>query len=501
MSQEKLDLLKERLLEISDIHAANNLMFWDQQTHMPDGGAPYRARQMGTLSRIAHEKAVDPELGKLLDDLGPYGESLDYDSNDASLIRLARRQYDENTRVPSDFLAKIIQHFGDTYQVWTQARPENDFAKVVPYLEQTLDYSREFAEFFPHDHIADPLIDQSDYGMKAETIRTTFAELREALVPLVQGITDQDAPDDSCLHQEFPTERQLSFGLRLGEQFGYDLKNGRQDLTHHPFEVKISTGDVRITTRTKDNDLSEALFSTLHETGHALYEQGCADSLDGTPLNQGTSSGVHESQSRLWENVIGRSLPFWEHFYPAIQAEFPEQLGDVSLDTFYRAINKVQRSLIRTDADEVTYNLHVMIRFDLELAMLEGTLAVKDLRDAWNARYVSDLGIEPPDDRDGVLQDVHWFSGFIGGAFQGYTLGNIMCLQFYDAALKAQPNIPAEIQHGKFNTLHNWLRDNIYQHGSKFTADEILSRVTGNPLTIDPYINYLRAKFGELYTL
>ena len=501
MSQEKLTELKARLLEISDLHAAADLLFWDQQTYMPEGGSAYRSRQLGTLTRIAHEKAIDPEIGTMLDELQPFGESLDYDSDEASLIRLARRQYDDNTRVPADFLAKANQHFGDTYAAWTEARPANDFARMTPYLEQTLEYSREFAQFFPHDHIADPLIDVSDYGMKAESIRTIFAELREALVPLVQAITSQDAPDDSFLHQSFPVDQQLTFGLGIGEQFGYDLSRGRQDLTHHPFEVKISTGDVRITTRTKEDDLTEALFSTLHETGHALYEQGCAADLDGTPLNQGTSSGVHESQSRLWENVIGRSRAFWEHYYKALQAEFPEHLGDVSLDSFYRAINKVQRSLIRTDADEVTYNLHVMIRFDLELQMLEGSLAVKDLRDAWNARYKSDLGIEPPEDKDGVLQDVHWYAGFIGGAFQGYTLGNIMCLQFYDASLKAQPNIPADIRHGKFDTLHNWLKDSIYQHGSKFTADELLNRVTGRSLTIEPYIKYLRAKFGELYTL
>ncbi len=501
MSQEKLAELKERLLEISDLYSAADLLFWDQQTYMPEGGAVYRSRQLGALTRIAHEKAIDPKIGTMLDELQPYGESLEYDSDEASLIRLARRQYDNNTRVPADLLAKANQHFGDTYAAWTEARPANDFTRMIPYLEQTLEYSREFAQFFPHDHIADPLIDISDYGMKAESIRTIFVELREALVPLVQAITSQDAPDDSFLHRTYPIDQQLAFGLNIGQQFGYALNNGRQDLSHHPFAVKISSGDVRITTRTKEDDLTEALFSTLHETGHALYEQGCADALDGTPLNQGTSSGVHESQSRLWENVIGRSHAFWEHYYVPLQAEFPEQLGEVALGAFYRAINRVQRSLIRTDADEVTYNLHVMIRFDLELQMLEGALTVKDLPDAWNARYKSDLGIEPPEDKDGVLQDVHWFSGFIGGAFQGYTLGNIMCLQFYDAALKAQPNIPADLQHGKFNTLHNWLKDNIYQHGSKFTADELLNRVTGSSLAIEPYIKYLRAKFGELYTL
>jgi carboxypeptidase Taq len=250
-----------------------------------------------------------------------------------------------------------------------------------------------------------------------------------------------------------------------------------------------------------ERDLGDALFGTMHEAGHAMYEQGITRSFEGTPLASGTSAGVHESQSRLWENVVGRSLGFWEHFYPQLQMVFPEQLGKVSLDTFYRAINKVQRSLVRVDADEVTYNLHVMIRFDLELEMLEGKLAIKDLPEAWHARYKSDLGVCAPDDRDGVLQDVHWYGGVIGGAFQGYTLGNIMSGLFYAQALHDQPSIPAEIAQGEFDTLHTWMREHIYQHGSKYTANELIERVTGGPLRIEPYMQYLRTKYGALYNL
>jgi carboxypeptidase Taq len=265
--------------------------------------------------------------------------------------------------------------------------------------------------------------------------------------------------------------------------------------------VKFSLGDVRITTRVQERDLSDALFSTLHEAGHAMYEQGIHRAFEGTSLGRGTSAGVHESQSRLWENLVGRSRGFWQHYYPRLQAVFPGQLGDVPLDVFYRAINKVQRSLIRTDADEVTYNLHVMLRFDFELALLEGKLRVADLPDAWNARYESDLGLTPPNHHSGVLQDVHWFAGTVGGAFQGYTLGNVLSALFYDAALAAHPEIPGEIEQGQFATLHTWLRDNIYTHGAKFTADELVQRVTGRPMRIEPYIEYLRGKFGELYPL
>jgi carboxypeptidase Taq len=282
---------------------------------------------------------------------------------------------------------------------------------------------------------------------------------------------------------------------------GYDFSRGRIDKTHHPFMTKFSLGDVRITTRVKENDFSDCFFSVVHESGHAMYEQGIRRELEGTPMGGGTSAGVHESQSRTWENLVGRSREFWEHFYPQVQQVFPEQLGNTSLDTFYRAINKVERSLIRTDADEVTYNLHVMLRFEFELQLLEGKLAIRDLPEAWRERFKADIGITPPDDRDGVLQDVHWYGNFIGGVFQGYTLGNIMGAQFFDAAEKAHPEIRGEMRQGKFDTLRNWLTENIYQHGRKYTASELVARVTGGPIRIEPYINYLRTKYGELYQL
>ncbi|MBK7896277.1 MAG: carboxypeptidase M32 [Candidatus Promineifilaceae bacterium] len=500
--EKKYQKLKTRLQEISDLNSVNALLGWDQSTYMPPGGAPARGRQQAVVGRIAHEKFTDKKIGKLLDKLEPWAETLPYDSEAASLIRVTRRGYDQSVKVPAKLIAAVSEHAAVSYQTWAKARPENDFAAVRPYLEKTLDYSRQIANCFPgYDHIADPLIDFSDEGMKAESVRAVFADLREQLVPLVQAITAQEPADDSCLHQSYPEDEQLAFGWQIAQDYGYDINRGRQDKTHHPFMTKFSLGDVRITTRTKETDLSEALFSTLHETGHALYEQGIDMSLEATPLAGGTSSGVHESQSRLWENLVGRSRGFWQHYYPKLQAAFPSQLNDVPLDTFYAAINKVQRSLIRTDADEVTYNLHVMIRFDLELAMLEGSLDVKDLPEAWHARYQSDLGLQAPSDVNGAMQDVHWYGGMIGGVFQGYTLGNIMSAAFYNEALKAHPDIPSQIQQGQFGTLHTWLKENIYTHGSKFTANELIERVTGGPLTIDPYIAYLKNKFGELYAL
>lgn len=494
--------LLARLQEINDLGSAAALLNWDQTTYMPPGGATARGRQLATLQRLAHEKFTDSAIGHLLDDLQPYGESLPYAADDAALLRLTRRKYELATKVPADFVSELAQHTTAAYEVWTQARPANNFARTRPYLEKTLDLSRRLAAFFPgYEHIADPLIDQADYGMKVATLRPLFAELSALLMPLVQTISEQKAADDRCLHQPFPEDEQLAFGLAIIKQFGYDFARGRQDKTHHPFMTKFSLGDVRITTRVKPDDLGEALFSTMHEAGHALYEQGIDMKFEGTPLADGTSSGVHESQSRLWENIVGRSLGFWEHYYPKLQATFPTQLAQVSLDTFYRAINKVQRSLIRTDADEVTYNLHVIIRFELELALLEGKLAVADLPDAWHEQYTTKLGITAPNDSDGVLQDVHWFASLIGGAFQGYTLGNVLAAQFYAAALRAHPAIPNEISAGEFTTLHTWLREHVYRHGSKFTTTELVQQATGEPLNITHYADYLHTKYGAMYML
>ncbi len=505
---ESLAELRGRLSEISDLKAAEATLYWDQATQMPPGGAVARGRQLATLTSIAHAKSTDPELGRLLDRL-ERELSLNIDDtssgdvdDDVALVRVARIDYDRATRVPADFMSDLAQHRAASYNTWAIARPQNDFARVQPFLEKTLDLSRRYSDFFPgYTHLADPHISVSDYGMSVATILPLFEELRQQLVPMVQAIGEQQAVDDSCLHREFSEIEQIAFGEDVIRRIGYDFGRGRQDLTHHPFMITFSLGDVRITTRVDKNRLEEALFGTIHECGHALYEQGIDMAYDATPLASGTSSAVHESQSRLWENIVGRSRGFWRHFYPELQTTFPSQLGGVPLDEFYRAINKVQRSLIRTDADEITYNLHVIIRFGLELDLLDGKLSVADLPDAWHARYQENLGLSASDDVDGVLQDVHWYDGFIGGAFQGYTLGNILASQFYAAALAAHPEIPGQIENGQFATLHGWLRENIYRHGRKYTTAELVERTTGGPLQLQPYLDYLRTKYGELYEL
>lgn len=498
----KLQQLKNHLQDVSDLQSVLAILNWDQATYMPPGGATARAQQTATLSRIAQEKLIDPAIGKLLDELTPYAESLPYDHDDAALIRVTRDEYERAIKIPPQFLAELAVHSSNSYTAWIAARPANDFATMIPYLEKTVDYSRKIADFFPgYEHIADPLIDWFDRGMTVRSLRTLFADLRAQLVPLVNAINQNSPTDDSCLHLNYPEQNQLDFGLKVISNYGYDFQRGRQDKTHHPFATRFANGDVRITTRFKENDLNDGLFSTLHEAGHGMYEQGINPTYDGSPLASGTSAGVHESQSRLWENLVGRSRGFWTHYYPHLQAVFPQQLKNISLDNFYRAINKVSPSLIRTDADEVTYNLHVLIRFDFELALLEGTLQVKDLADAWHARYEADLGVHAPNDIDGVLQDVHWYGGIVGGSFQGYTLGNILSAAFFAKAVKTHPAIPQEIAEGHFGTLHSWLKENIYQHGRKFTAPELIERVLGGGMSIDPYIHYLRQKFGDLYSL
>jgi carboxypeptidase Taq len=494
--------LKRRLLEISDLNFAGAVLSWDQATYMPPGGAVARGRQSALLSKLAHGRSTEPALGRLIDALEPHGEELPHDSDEASLIRVARRDFEKAIRVPSEYVERASAHGCASFAAWIKARPANDFAAMRGYLEQNVELSREYAGYFaPYRRVTDPMIDDYDPGMTTASVQELFVALHRELVPIVRALCDQPAADDTCLRGAFAEARQLDFNVMVAKRLGYDFERGRLDKTHHPFCSKFSAGDVRITTRVDEADIGQALFSTIHECGHAMYEQGVAAALAGTPLGSGTSAGVHESQSRLWENVVARGRGFWEHFYPQLRAAFPHPFAELPLEAFYRAINKVQRSLIRTDADEVTYNLHVMMRFDLELELLEGRLAVKDLPDAWRARMAADLGIAPDDDRNGCLQDVHWFSGGIGGSFQGYTIGNILAAQFHAAALNAHPEIPREIGHGEFATLHNWLVANVYRHGRKFEPSELVARSTGEPMTIGPYLAYLRGKYGQFSSL
>jgi carboxypeptidase Taq len=494
----ELEQLKVRVQEINDLGRAASVLGWDQMTYMPPGGAEARGRQQALLGRLAHERAVDPAIGKLLDSLRSLEKKLDYDSDDASLIRVARRGYEIATKVPTEWAARFYKLQADSYEAWVKARPKSDFKSVLPYLEKTYKFVREYADFFPgYDHPLDPLINNFDFGLRARKVKRIFKELRTGLVPLVKKISRAEQVDDSVLVHDFPEEEQLEFGRKIAVDLGYDFQRGRIDKTPHPFTTSFSLGDVRITTRFNRKLLSEALFSTMHEAGHAMYEQGSDPKLEEMSLIGGSGMSLHESQSRLWENIVGRSRPFWGHYYPKLVKAFPH-FKKVRRDDFYRAINKVQPSLIRTEADEVTYNLHIMVRFDIEAALLEDRVTVKELPEVWNARYETDLGVTPPNNSMGVMQDIHWYNGLVG-YFECYALGNLLSAQIYDAALKAKMGIKNEIGQGKFRTLHGWLRNKIYRHGNKFTTNEVLERAGIGEMSVDPFLQYLNKKYGEIY--
>lgn len=500
MAPESLSLLKARVAQVDDLQHASGVLAWDQATYMPPGGAPARGRQLATLGRLAHERFTAPEVGGWLEELTDWAAGRPED-DDAALVRVVARDHAKATRLPTDLVGRLAAHGAATYAAWEAARPANDFAAVRPLLETTVGLSREVAGHFPHAHLADPLIDFADDGMTASSVRALFDALRPRLVELARAIGARPEPDTGCLRGRFDPAAQRAFGETVIRAFGYDFDRGRQDTTAHPFMTSFSIGDVRITTRFREDDVGDGLFSTLHEAGHALYEQGVDPAFEGTPLAGGASAGLHESQSRLWENVVGRSRGFWDHWYPALQAAFPDALGAVDVEAFHRAINLVRPSLVRVDADEVTYNLHVMMRFDLELALLDGDLAVADLPAAWRERMVADLGVAPPDDRDGVLQDVHWYGGLVGGAFQGYTLGNVLSAQLYDAAVRARPGIPADVAVGRYDALRSWLTETLYRHGRRHLPAEAVLRATGEPMSVEPYMAYLWRKYGALYGL
>jgi len=495
----KLQKLKDDLHEISDLSGAAALLGWDQQVNMPRGGAEDRGNQLGTLMTLIHNKATSPENGKLLDELEPYGRTLDPDSDDARLIKVAAREFRKATRVPTKFVAEFAYVTTVAQGAWEEARHEDNFGKFQPHLEKIVEMRRQYADFFaPYTHVYDPLLDDFEAGMTTRDVQQIFGVVRPAQVELLKKIAARPQVDDSFLRKSFPEQGQWEFGVDVITRFGFDWNRGRQDKSVHPFTTSFGLGDVRITTRFDPERAASALFSTMHEGGHAMYEQGISPALGRTLLASGASLAVHESQSRLWENLVGRSLPFWKFFFPRLQAIFPEQVGKLDLMTFYRGINKVESSLIRVEADEATYNMHIMLRLELEIALMEGSLAVKDLPEAWNARMQEYLGIVPQSNRLGVLQDVHWSGGMIG-YFPTYALGNLISCQLWEAMLKDIPDLDAQMERGEFAALRSWLRKNIHQHGAKFEPQELVMRATGSKIDPQPYLRYLQTKFGSIY--
>jgi len=499
--EEKLAAFKERMREVQALQQAAALLGWDQQTYMPPGGAEERGFQLATLARLTHERYTSAEVGALLEDLVPYAQQLDPDSDDACLIRAVAREYRKATRVPTEKVAEFAQVTAMAQESWAKARATNDFATFRPDLERIVELRRTYAGYFaPYDHVYDPLLDDFEPGLKTAEVRAIFDALRPQQVELIQAIAQRPQVDNSFLRLRYAEKKQWQFGVEVITRFGYDWQRGRQDKSVHPFTTNFGRGDVRITTRIDPRQGASALFSTMHEAGHAMYEQGVGENLTGLPIASGASMAVHESQSRLWENLVGRSYPFWKFFFPRLQQLFPRQLGNLTLDQFYRGINRVQPSLIRVEADEATYNLHIMLRLELEIALMEGSLAVKDLPEAWNSRMRDYLGLTPPNDTLGVLQDVHWSGGMIG-YFPTYALGNLISAQLWEALLRDLPNLEEQIERGEFADLLGWLREKVHRHGAKYEPQVLVKRVTGS--TIDPqaYVRYLNKKYRAIYEL
>jgi len=499
--QETLERLKSILAEVSDLNNATALLSWDQQTYMPPGGVIARGNQIGTLSSLGHSIFISEEVGKLLEDLKAYAESLDPESIDACLIEVTSRDYQKQTKVPSDFVAEFSRITVVAQGAWEEARKNDDFAHFQPHLEKIVKMKRQYADFFaPYDHVYDPLLDDFEPGMKTAEVQEIFTTLRPKQVELIKAISEKPEVDNSFLHQPFDEQKQWDFGERVITKYGYDWNRGRQDKAAHPFSTNFSVGDVRITTRVDSNFLNPALFGTMHEGGHAIYEQGVSQDLERTPLADGASLAIHESQSRMYENLLGRSYDFWVYFYPKLQDTFSKELGNVDLDTFYKGINKVEPSLIRVEADEATYNLHVMLRLELEIALMEGKLQVADLPTAWNERMEDYLGIIPPNDADGILQDVHWSAGILG-YFPTYTLGNLVSNQLWEKINQDIPGLSSQVQGGNFKELLAWLRENVHQHGSKFKPQVLVNRIVGSGIKPEAYLKYLNDKFGAIYEL
>ena len=495
--------LKERLAQIYDLNKVAALLSWDESVTMPRGGAQARAEQTATIGRLAHELFVAPEVGRMLDDLQGYEQSLAYDSDEASLIRVTRYDYEKARKIPAELRSEMARVASLARSAWGDAHERADFKAFQPLLQQTIDLKKRYVDCLQGDD--DPyavLLDDYERGMSTTEVNRIFTALKDATVPLIAAVAARgEVVSNECLTGNFPAEQQRAFCLWVLQRFGYSDQQWRLDPTAHPFSTNMNLGDIRLTTRYNAANIAPAVFGVIHEFGHGLYEHGVSESLERTPLCGGTSLGLHESQSRLWENLVGRSRAAWTFFLPELKRTFPGQLGDVDVDTFYRAVNKVQPGLIRVEADELTYPLHVVLRFELEQEMLSGAVKLDELPDAWNSRMKAYLGVDVPDAARGVLQDVHWSLGLVG-YFPTYVIGSIVSAQIWEKILEALPDLPAQIEAGDFAGLREWLRENLHKHGRKFTPKETLQKVVGtDSVDVGPYVAYLRRKFGDIYGL
>jgi carboxypeptidase Taq len=495
---ERFDELRCRLGEIHDLEKAAGLLSWDEETKMPPGGAEARAEQRATLNRIAHELQVSPDLGALLDELRGFEEEYGHDSFEASLVRVAQRDYDKAARVPAELRAELTRAGSRGYRAWLEAREAQSFSILLPHLERNLELRRQYVECFgPYDDPYDVVLDDYEPGMKTAEVEPIFEQLKAALVPMIRAVGEAAPVDDSCLHGRFSPEAQRRFSLGIMEEWGMDADSWRLDDTVHPFATSMAPTDIRLTTNFHEDSM-HGVLSCLHEFGHGIYEHQVDPAYTRTPLAHGVSAAFHESQSRMWENLVGRNVSTWRFFYPRLQAAFPDKFSDVPLETFHRALNKVQPSYRRVDADEVTYCLHIILRFELEREMLAGTVSLRDLPEAFNAKMRDYIGLVPPNDTLGVLQDVHW-SDLSFGYFPTYALGNVVSVQLWERAEADVGDLDERFERGEFAPLREWLGENVHRHGRAFTPQELLRRVTGSGMDAGPYLGYLERKLGDLF--
>jgi carboxypeptidase Taq len=493
-----LEQLKQRLADYTSLDALAYLLAWDQRTMMPPAGFMERAGHMSLLERLAHEKLTDPEVGRLLDELEPRLDSLDPDSWDAAIIRTARRDYTKAVQVPTGLRGEMVQAASESAPVWIEAKATSNFDIFLPLLERNVELRHRYVECFEkQDEPYDILLDDFEPEMKTAEVTRIFDEIKPELVRLIADLRNREV-DDSFLRSHFPIDKQVALDYEVVDMFGHRPNSWRIDPTEHPFASGAGIDDIRITTHYYPEEL-KSLFSTMHEYGHGLYAHQLPREYAHLPVGQHTSLGIHESQSRLWENLVGRSLPFWRFFYPRLQARFPKQFAGVDVEQFYAAVNKAQPSLIRIEADEVTYGMHVILRFELEQDIINGRVELKDLPQRWAEKMDEYLGIEVPDHARGVLQDMHWASGLIG-YFSTYLLGTVMSVQIWEKADEELGGLDEQIERGEFTPLREWLGEKIHSQGRKYVPQELLRHATGSTIDAKPYLAYLARKFGAPVT-
>lgn len=498
--QDALDKLIKKTREVAVINSCASLLGWDERTYMPRKGADHRADQLAFMAGLSHSRFVDPEIGDLINTVKSSDLVNGGNSDAGVIVREIGREYDKAVKMPQDLVEEIARVTTKSQGVWAEARAEKDFSKFKPWLEKVINLKKKEAEAVGYEGDAyNAMLDDYEPGATVESIDAIFTKHRKELVELLKAVKDSGKePDIAIITRTYPVDTQRKFGELAARAIGFDFEQGRLDVTTHPFCTDIGPGDVRITTRYNEHHFNGAFFGTLHESGHGIYEQNLDHKHYGTPLADAVSLGIHESQSRMWENFVGRSKAFWKHFYPIAQKEFPEALGNTSLEDFYFAVNDVRPSFIRVEADEATYNLHILLRFEMERAFFSGDLKVDDIPSVWNEKFKSYFDLTPPDDAQGCMQDIHWSAGLIG-YFPTYALGNLYAAQFFAKADEDLGGLHAQFEKGEFGQLKQWLVDNIHQHGRRYLANDLVERVTGKPLGSEALMAYMNKKFGELY--